>query len=71
MGAAGVIAIFHRVMVQLQRDIPIGSRLRDGQCGVRLPDAARVISLLQNVRTDSRAHQTSYSIVTGVISPGN
>ena len=65
LGTAGVIAIFHRVMVQLQS----GSRLQAGQCGVRIPAAARVISLLQNVRTDSRAHQTSYSIIIGVIFP--
>jgi len=59
-GTAGVIDIFHRVMVQLRREIPIGSRLRAGQCGFRIPTAARVIFLLQNVRTDSRDHQTSY-----------
>jgi hypothetical protein len=69
-GTAGVTAIFHRVMVRLQRGIPIGSRLRAEQCGVRIPAAARVIFPLQNVRTDSRAYQTSYSVVIGVISTG-
>jgi len=59
-GTAGVIAVFHRVMVQLRREIPIGSRLQAGQCGFRIPTAARVIFLRENVRTDSRDHQTSY-----------
>jgi hypothetical protein len=46
--------------------VGIATRLRAGRSGVRIPAEARGFPHLQNVRTDSRAHPASYSMVTGV-----
>jgi hypothetical protein len=48
--------------------VDIGSRLRDGRSGVRIPTSVRDFSFLPNTQTGSGTHQPPITKVSGVIS---
>lgn len=48
--------------------VNIGSRLRDGRSGARIPTSVRDFSFLPNTQTCSGTHQPPITKVTGVIS---
>jgi hypothetical protein len=54
----------------LKQGVPNNSKLRARAFGVWIPVEANDLSVLPTVQTDSGAHQASYSIGTGVLSPG-
>jgi hypothetical protein len=50
--------------------VDIAIVLRASRSEVRIPIGAGGLSFLQNVQTDSVAHPASYSVGTGILSPG-